>query len=192
MDRTTREYLRRQINERRRDEISRGLQAPDRQGSSSELMIPVDVLFTALETHARENGWYGETVNSFAEEIAEVTGYDPRRITLMMGQQGVTFDVADYIISKVDVTLWQNDPGLRVMFEQINLLWYEPDYAKQQRLARNRERNQRNRDLKKAEKEKAAKSAPAKEPLPHVKLPSETRLHAIRVAEDLDVLEDAA
>jgi hypothetical protein len=56
------------------------------------------------------------------DHVAKLTGYSTRRIGIMLTEQkNVSFDVMDYIITKVWVHLWWKDDELNAIYNSVPL-----------------------------------------------------------------------
>lgn len=153
MDSATRAYVRaeidRKIREGRAAEVrmakgQRNLKAPTNPLRSKGTMLDARKFWKALKEHADQNGW-GDTENAFASEVANRTGYDTRRITQMMREKRVTFDVADFIVTKVWVHLWYRHPVLREMYDAVDFRYYDPGFRQQEDRKRKQANDKRNR-----------------------------------------------
>jgi hypothetical protein len=152
MDAAQREYLRREISRRRKEETRLeqvAKQGPRRKtrdfrpkspNRHPQAMVPVAPIFAGLFRHAVANGW-GDTPNMIFTEISHRTNYTPRTLHRVASQETVSFDVADYIVTCVNVHLWMRDDAMREIYESVDFRWWDPAFVREQRLAYLREYN---------------------------------------------------
>lgn len=150
MDAATREYLRLEVDRRRREEtrLARVVKQnrvrrakdmrPKKPNRHPGAMVPTNPIIDGLFLHAARNGW-GETPNMVFEEIAKRTGYATRTLHRIASQKTMSFDVADYIVSRVNVHLWFDDDGMKEVYESVDFRWWDPRFIREQRNARMRD-----------------------------------------------------
>lgn len=144
MDAAQREYLRREIDRRRREEtrLDRVVKQtarrkakdsrPKKPNRTPGAMVPVEPIIDGLFMHAARYGW-GDTPHMVFCEIGRRTGYTPRSLYRIASQKTMSFDVADYIVTRVNVHLWTQDERMREVYEAVDFRWWDPEFLRERR-----------------------------------------------------------